>query len=102
MLVFDTNVVSAMMGTRPVPEVEAWVARYPIESLFTTAINQAEILAGLAIMPDGRRRDLEPDWTPDCDTRSHASIARGQGGIVVTRNTADFEGCGIALINPWA
>jgi predicted nucleic acid-binding protein len=31
-----------------------------------------------------------------------ASIARGQGGIVVTRNTADFEGCGIALINPWA
>jgi toxin FitB len=31
-----------------------------------------------------------------------ASIARAHGTSVVTRDTGDFEGCGLALINPWA
>jgi predicted nucleic acid-binding protein len=30
-----------------------------------------------------------------------AAIARAHGADVVTRNTADFEGSGLALINPW-
>ena len=30
-----------------------------------------------------------------------AAIARSQGGEVVTRNTRDFENCGIVLVNPW-
>ncbi len=30
-----------------------------------------------------------------------ASIARASGATMVTRNTADFEGCGLTLINPW-
>jgi toxin FitB len=30
-----------------------------------------------------------------------ASIARAQSANMVTRNTADFEGCGLTLINPW-
>jgi len=56
MLLLDTNVLSAMMGVRPVPEVAAWMADKPMERLFTTCISQAEILSGLAIMPEGRRR----------------------------------------------
>jgi predicted nucleic acid-binding protein len=31
-----------------------------------------------------------------------ASIARMYGASVVTRDTGDFEGCGLALINPWS
>ena len=31
-----------------------------------------------------------------------ASIARAHGAGVVTRDTGDFAGCGLALINPWA
>jgi len=31
-----------------------------------------------------------------------AAIARGHGASVVTRDTGDFEGCGLALINPWS
>ena len=31
-----------------------------------------------------------------------ASIARAHGASVVTRDTGDFEGCGLALINPWS
>jgi len=30
-----------------------------------------------------------------------AAIARASGAILATRNTSDFEGCGIRLVNPW-
>ena len=30
-----------------------------------------------------------------------AAIARSRGGSVATRNVADFQGCGVQLINPW-
>jgi len=30
-----------------------------------------------------------------------AAIAQSQGASVVTRNVSDFEGCGIAVVNPW-
>jgi|YelNatPaOPRAMG01_1025707.scaffolds.fasta_scaffold123536_1 predicted nucleic acid-binding protein len=60
MFVLDTNVLSAMMRPDLETEITAWVGRQDEELLFTTAISQAEISAGLAILPDGRRRrDLE-------------------------------------------
>jgi predicted nucleic acid-binding protein len=30
-----------------------------------------------------------------------AAIAHMHGAALATRNTADFEGCGVQLINPW-
>lgn len=30
-----------------------------------------------------------------------ASIARSRGATLATRNTDDFEGCGVRLVNPW-
>jgi toxin FitB len=30
-----------------------------------------------------------------------AAIARSRDAILATRNTADFEGCGLRLVNPW-
>jgi predicted nucleic acid-binding protein len=30
-----------------------------------------------------------------------AAIAHVHGATLATRNTADFEGCGIRLVNPW-
>jgi predicted nucleic acid-binding protein len=30
-----------------------------------------------------------------------AAIARGQAASLATRDTDDFEGCGLRLINPW-
>lgn len=56
MFVLDTNILSALMTPEPVPEVAAWVARQPARLLFTASICQAEILSGIAIMPEGRRR----------------------------------------------
>jgi hypothetical protein len=30
-----------------------------------------------------------------------AAVARSQNAAVASRNTADFERCGIQLVNPW-
>jgi toxin FitB len=56
MFVLDTNILSAMMAAQPAPEVVAFVSGQPAEFLFTASICQAEILSGIAIMPEGRRR----------------------------------------------
>jgi predicted nucleic acid-binding protein len=60
MFLLDTNILSAMMSSRPAPEVAAWIVKQAIAELFTTSISQVEILSGLAIMRESRRRrDLE-------------------------------------------
>jgi toxin FitB len=43
---------------RPVPDdrVAAWLDRQDERSLFTTTVSQAEILTGIALLADGRRR----------------------------------------------
>ena len=56
MIVLDTNVVSELMRPQPSAAVAAWVARQPLQSVFTTSITRAEILYGIAVMPDGRRK----------------------------------------------
>jgi len=30
-----------------------------------------------------------------------AVVAKEHGAVLATRNTSDFEGCGLRLINPW-
>jgi toxin FitB len=57
MIVLDTNVISEMMRPSPARAVADWFARNPRSSLFTTALSQAEILYGLELLPEGRRRD---------------------------------------------
>ena len=56
MIVLDTNVISELMRAEPHPAVLGWVARQPRALLHTTYINQAEILYGIAALPEGRRR----------------------------------------------
>lgn len=56
MIVLDTNVISELMRPMPAPQVLAWVAAQPRALLYTTHINQAEILFGIAALPEGRRR----------------------------------------------
>ena len=51
----DTNVLSAIMRAKPDPVVAAWIAARRADQLFTTTICQAEILAGIAVVPGGRR-----------------------------------------------
>ena len=56
MIILDTNVLSELMRPAPNSAVEVFIDSQPITSLFTTTIVQAEIFAGIALMPEGRRR----------------------------------------------
>jgi predicted nucleic acid-binding protein len=55
-IIVDTNVISELMRPEPHPKVLAWVAAQPRTLLYTTHINQIEILYGIAALPEGRRR----------------------------------------------
>jgi toxin FitB len=55
-IVLDTNVISELMRAAPDARVLAWAAAQPRALLCTTHINQAEILHGIAALPEGRRR----------------------------------------------
>ena len=58
MIVLDTNVLSEAMKSTPDPAVARWMVRE--RNLFTTAVSEAEIVYGITILPDGRRkRELE-------------------------------------------
>lgn len=57
MIILDTNVISELMRAEPAPAVLAWIQSQPGLGLFTTTLAQAEILYGLALLPEGKRRD---------------------------------------------
>lgn len=137
MIILDTNVISELL--RPVPDVNvlSWLGGLDGETVYITAITGAELLFGVEIMHDSRRRNdlavaiegiLRDDFEGrilafdsasamayaeiaarrrssgrpisqfDCQI---AAIASVQAATVATRNDADFEGCGIDVINPW-
>lgn len=56
MIVLDTNVLSELMRPAPSEAVLRWVSGHPAAGLFTTTVTQAEILFGIALLPEGRRR----------------------------------------------
>ena len=137
MILLDTNVVSELMRPRPAAAVLDWFAARDAAQLFLSAVSEAELRAGAAILPPGRRRD---DLTAVIDTMiaadfagrllafdsaaakayaviaasrraagrpiaeadcQIAAIARAHGAEVATRNTGDFEGCGVGIVDPW-
>ena len=137
MIVLDTNVLSELLRPTPAPQVEAWLAAQDGTNVYFTAVGEAELRHGVAVLPAGRRRDalaqaiegmLDEDFRDrilpfdreaarayaaiaaerraagrpisqfDCQI---AAIARAQGASVATRNTGDYEGCGVAVIDPW-
>lgn len=53
MIILDTNVVSELMRPAPDPGVVAWVAGEG--ALWLTAVSEAELRLGVALMPPGAR-----------------------------------------------
>lgn len=56
MILLDTNVLSALMHTRPDPVVVDWLDSQAPESVWTTAVSVFEIRFGIELLPPGRRR----------------------------------------------
>ena len=55
-VLLDTNVVSELIRKSPDPTVEMWAAGLPLEELFFSAVGEAELRYGAAILPAARRR----------------------------------------------
>jgi hypothetical protein len=62
-ILLDTNVISELMRPQPEPKVLAWADVLDAEAVAITAMTEAEILHGLARLPDGRRKqNLQQSW----------------------------------------
>ena len=57
MILLDTNVVSELMKGQPDLRVREWLDRRTGDGLFVSAITQAEIGLGIALLHDGKRRE---------------------------------------------
>jgi len=56
LIVVDTNVISELARQMPAPEVISWIDSLATGEVATTAITAAELLYGVARLPDGRRK----------------------------------------------
>ena len=61
MVLIDTNVVSELMRAAPNAEVLAWMDDLPARQLFVSAVTEAEVRTGIAVLPEGARRRVLAD-----------------------------------------
>ncbi|MCL1898366.1 MAG: PIN domain-containing protein [Micrococcales bacterium] len=138
MIILDTNVVSVLLTARGDQDpslVEEWLQTVEDE-VYTTAITRGEVLAGIDLLPAGKRRSAlaasaealfsalgqrilsfgaqhAPRYAQVVAKRTSAgqpigsmealiaAIALAHGAVVATRNTQDFLGVGLVLVNPY-
>lgn len=128
-MLVDTNVVSELMRPRPASSVVEWAVGQ--ESMSLSVITLEELLVGLAHRPSERfSRWFESFVVDHCEVLPitgriarrcallrgefrRAGKQRAQADMLIaatalehnlalaTRNTKDFAGCGVALVNPF-
>ena len=57
MILLDTNVISELMRAEPARIVLDWFGNHEAGDLFISAVTEAELRTGVAILPEGQRRD---------------------------------------------
>ena len=57
MTLIDTNVISELMQLSPAPAVLEWFGREAATDLYFSAVGEAELRRGAAILPAGNRRE---------------------------------------------
>lgn len=110
MIILDTNVISEPLRPRPDPAVLTWLDAQAPATLCLTSITLAELLAGVAALPAGRRRKLLAKSLTEqvlplfdgrvlaFDTLAAHSFARVQTGAKASGNTIGFADAAIASI----
>lgn len=117
MILLDTNVISEPLRLSPNPRVLDWIDAQALETLYLPAITVAELRAGIALMPAGKRRDglhenLEKRLLPmfanrvlsfdmAC-TQAYAELLARARAAGLAIETADAFIAAIALTNSFA
>ncbi len=95
-VLLDTNVVSELLRPSPNPAVEGWVAGRQAADLHFSAVSEAELRYGVALLPAGRCRDalalaVEAILREDFEDRVlpfDSEAAREYADIAASRRTA--------------
>lgn len=125
----DTNVLAELSRREPNPGVLRWADT--VGQVALSVITVEELSFGLALRPNPRLQQLYDEFLAQrcallpitSEIARHAGRLRGElrsrglqrtqadlliastaalhGLSLVTRNVRDFEGCGIALLDPW-
>lgn len=110
MIILDTNVVSEPLKPQPDPKVLAWLDVQAPETLYITAINLAELAAGIAVLPVGRKRTalqhaLDQRMMPlfegrilHFDAKSAQVFANLSAKLQAMGSTMSFADCAIAAV----
>lgn len=117
MILLDTNVISEPQRLEPNARVLDWMDAQALETLYLSTITVAELRAGVALMPAGKRRDslhenLEKRLLPlfanrvlpfdmAC-TKSYAELLATSRAAGLAVATADAFIAAIALANGFA
>ena len=56
MIILDTNVISEPMKASGNPAVQNWLDRQSAETLYLTSTSLAELLVGIEVLQDGKRK----------------------------------------------
>jgi hypothetical protein len=56
MILLDTNVISEPLRQAPEARVIDWIDAQPLETLYLSTITVAELRAGVALLPSGKRK----------------------------------------------
>jgi predicted nucleic acid-binding protein len=109
-IILDTNVVSEPLRPNPEPTVLAWLDRQQPETLYLTAVNVAELLAGVEALPEGKRRatleaaiggqvlSLFDGRILPFDLLAARAFARLNSAAQAAGQTIGFANCAIAAI----
>lgn len=126
----DTNVPSELTRPRSDPKVERWLEDADDEQLFFSVVSLGEILKGVTILPESRRREELQRWLDDTlrpwfagrilpVTEPIAGRRQLKGKTItvtdsfiaatalhhdlamVSRNGKDFGDLGVPVLNPW-
>jgi len=117
MILLDTNVISEPQRREPHARVLEWLDAQALETLYLSAITVAELRAGIALMPVGKRRDslhdnLEKRLLPifanrvlsfdlAC-TKAYAELLAKSRAAGLAVETADAFIAAVALANGFA
>ena len=108
----DTNVLSELRRKRPDPRVVSWLQARPRQSLFLSVLVLGEIRKGIERITVDSRRQALLSWL-EVELPNYflgrllaidgllAATALQHDLTMVTRNSKDFAGLNLQLINPW-